>query len=165
MDPVSLTASIAGIVGFCLQAAVSLDALRSKFQTAHITITALSSQCRAIKAGLSELETLLLGNHSIRHRPDIIPTLDRTLTGCLVVLACFDETLNKLYEGEVQNGARYSLLSRWRNKTRIVWNEGEMRSYLSLLQGQQSAVAFLGSDPAHVRCPVTSLKTKLIGPK
>jgi hypothetical protein len=55
------------------------------------------------------------------------------------------------YLPQSQNGSmvittrnkRRGLFSRWKNKTRIVWNEGEMRSYLSLLHGQQSAVAFL----------------------
>jgi len=123
MDPVSITASIAGIVGVCLQVVVSLDKLRIKLRNAHVTITALSSQCCAIKVGLSEIQTLLLGNHSIGNRPDIVPTLDSTLTGCLVVLTCFDETLNKLSAAGAQTGARHNLLSRWRNKTRIAWNE------------------------------------------
>ncbi|KAK3303053.1 uncharacterized protein B0T15DRAFT_576483 [Chaetomium strumarium] len=143
MDPLSLTASIAGIASFCLQAAVSLDRLSSKFQNASVTITALASQCRAIKTGLSELQTLILQNHSIHSRPDIITTLDSTLTSCLVVLTCFDEMLNKLQAADMQAGAGRSLMSKWKAKARIVWNEDEMKSYLSLLQGQQSAVAFL----------------------
>ncbi|KAK3897213.1 hypothetical protein C8A05DRAFT_48084 [Staphylotrichum tortipilum] len=122
MDPLSVTASIAGIVGVCVQAAHSLDTLRSKFQNVHITITALSSQCRAIKTGLSQLQTLILQNHTIRDRSDVMLTLDTTLTGCLVVLSCFEDSLE-------QTGRRR--------------DADRMKDYLSLLQGQQSAIAFL----------------------
>ncbi|KAH6843163.1 hypothetical protein B0I37DRAFT_383878 [Chaetomium sp. MPI-CAGE-AT-0009] len=144
MDPLSVTASIAGIAGVCIQAGRFLDTLRSKFQNAHVTITALSSQCRAIKTGLSQLQTLILQNHMIRDRPDIALTLDTTLTGCLVVLTCFEDSLDKLCDtAALMESRRKSLARKWWSRTRIVWNEGEMKGYLSLLQGQQSAVAFL----------------------
>ncbi|KAK0726746.1 hypothetical protein B0T26DRAFT_691595 [Lasiosphaeria miniovina] len=143
MDPLSVTASIAGIAGVCIQAASLLDTLRSKIQNAHITITALSSQCRAIKTGLSQLQTLILQNHAIRDQPDVILTLDTTLTGCLVVLTCFEDLLDKLCDRAVLMGSRRSLARMWWSRTRIAWNESEMKDYLSLLQGQQSAVAFL----------------------
>ncbi|KAJ5980395.1 hypothetical protein N7481_007693 [Penicillium waksmanii] len=141
MDPLSIAASIAGIVGVCLQAAGSLDALRSKFQHAQVTITALASQCRAIKTGLSRLQMVTVQNHAIRNQDDIIHTMDTTLTGCMVVLSCFDNTLEKLCKAGT--GAKRSLITRWRNKARVVWNEDEMKGYISLLQGQQSSVAFL----------------------
>jgi hypothetical protein len=143
MDPLSVTASIAGIVGVCIQAARSLDTLRSKIQNAHVTITALSSQCRAIKTGLSQLQTLILQNHAIRDRPDVILTLDTTLTGCLVVLTCFEDSLDKLCDRAALMESRRSLARKWWSRARLAWNESEMKGYLSLLQGQQSAVAFL----------------------
>ncbi|KAK0721450.1 hypothetical protein B0T21DRAFT_373642 [Apiosordaria backusii] len=143
MDPLSVTASIAGIAGVCIQAARALDTLRTKFQNAQVTITALSSQCGAIKTGLSQLQTLVLQNHTIRDRPDVILTLDTTLTGCLVVLTCFEDSLDKLCDAAALIESRRSIMRKWWSKARIVWNEGEMKGYLSLLQGQQSAVAFL----------------------
>ncbi|KAH6623241.1 hypothetical protein F5144DRAFT_595451 [Chaetomium tenue] len=143
MDPLSVTASIAGIAGVCVQAGRFLDTLRTKFQNAHVTITALSSQCRAIKAGLSQLQTLVLQNHTIRDRPDVIVTLDTTLTGCLVVLTCFEDSLDKLCDEAALMESRRSLARKLWSRSRIVWNESEMKGYLSLLQGQQSAVAFL----------------------
>jgi hypothetical protein len=143
MDPLSVTASIAGIAGVCVQAGRFLDTLRSKFQNAHVTITALSSQCGAIKTGLSQLQTLVLQNHTIRDRPDVALTLDTTLTGCLVVLTCFEDSLDKLCDAAALMESRRSFVRNWWSRTRIVWNEGEMKGYLSLLQGQQSAVAFL----------------------
>ncbi|EAQ83445.1 hypothetical protein CHGG_09849 [Chaetomium globosum CBS 148.51] len=143
MDPLSVTASIAGIAGVCVQAGHFLDTLRTKFQNSHVTITALSSQCRAIKAGLSQLQTLVLQNHTIRDRPDVIETLDTTLIGCLVVLTCFEDSLDKLCDEAALMESRRSLARKWWSRTHIVWNEDEMKNYLSLLQGQQSAVAFL----------------------
>ncbi|KAK4179388.1 hypothetical protein QBC36DRAFT_322737 [Triangularia setosa] len=143
MDPLSVTASIAGIAGVCIQAARSLDTLRTKFQNAQVTITALSSQCAAIKTGLSQLQTLILQNHTIRDQPDVIHTLDTTLTGCLVVLTCFEDSLEKLCDAAALMESRRSLVRVWWTKARILRNEGEMKGYLSLLQGQQSAIAFL----------------------
>ncbi|KAK3326709.1 hypothetical protein B0H66DRAFT_513301 [Apodospora peruviana] len=142
MDPLSITASIAGIAGVCMQAAGSLDTLRSKFQNAHVTITALSSQCRAIRTGLSQLQVLVMQNHTIRDRADIMLTLDTTLTGCLVVLTCFEDSLDKLSDAAALM-EKPNIVRKWWTRTRIVWNETEMKEYLSLLQGQQSAVAFL----------------------
>lgn len=143
MDPLSIAASIAGIAGVCIQAARFLDTLRSQFQNAHVTITALSSQCRAIKTGLSQLQTLVLQNHTIRDLPDVVLTLDTTLTGCFVVLSCFEDSLDKLCNAAALMESHRSLARKWWSRTRIAWNEGEMKGYLSLLQGQQSAVAFL----------------------
>ncbi|CAP64600.1 uncharacterized protein PODANS_5_8750 [Podospora anserina S mat+] len=143
MDPLSITASIAGITGICLQAARALDTLHTKFQNAQVTITALSSQCAAIKTGLSQLQTLILQNHTVRGQADVVHTLDTTLTGCLVVLTCFEDSLEKLCDATALMESRRSLVRTWWTKARIVRNEGEMKGYLSLLQGQQSAIAFL----------------------
>ncbi|OQE43743.1 hypothetical protein PENCOP_c003G03800 [Penicillium coprophilum] len=144
MDPLSIAASITGIVSVCLKVAGSLDNLRSKLRRAHLTITALTSQCGAIKTGLSELQTMVPQSHIIREWPEIIATIDTTLTGCMVVLSCFENTLDKLQADDTDSGrSRISLILRWRSKTRIIWNEDEMRGYISLLQGQQSALTFL----------------------
>ncbi|RHZ52695.1 hypothetical protein CDV55_102742 [Aspergillus turcosus] len=39
---------------------------------------------------------MVLQNHTIRERPDIIAAIDTTLTGCMVVLSCFENALDKL---------------------------------------------------------------------
>jgi hypothetical protein len=141
MDPLSIASSIAGIAAASFQLAIGLDALRSKFRDANVTITSLASQCRTIKTGLEQLQGLILRNRTVRDRADIVTTLDTTLTGCVVVLSCLEGTVEKLHTAEI--GSKRSIISKWRSKTSIVWNEAEMKGYLSLLQGQQSAVSFL----------------------
>ena len=141
MDPLSIAASITGIVSACLRAATGLDAVRIKFKYAHLTITALVSQCRAINAGLSRLESLLRESRTIRDRPDLMSTFDLTLSGCHAVLFCLESTIDKLRAADVAPGR--SRIRKWRNRASIVWNEDEMKRYFVLLQGQQSAVSFL----------------------
>ena len=141
MDPISAAASIVGIASVCLQAATKLDALRSRFKHAHITIVCLSSQCRAIKAGLSQLEILVRENQPLRSRADLVATFDTTLTGCLVVLSCLEGTVGKL--GSAEGHSNRSCVRRLRNKANIAWNEDEMKGYLLHLHGQQSALSFL----------------------
>lgn len=141
MDPLSVTGSITGVVSICIQIVVYLDVLRTRFQNAHVTITALAAQCNAIKTGLSQLQMLMVQNRVIYDRPDVISTFDRTLMGCTSVLSCLENLIGILFAAET--GPRRSLIARLRNKASVVWNEVEMKGYLSLIQGQQSAISFL----------------------
>jgi hypothetical protein len=142
MDPISVASSIAGIASVCLRAATGLNALRSRFKYAHIiTIVSLSSQCQAIKAGLSQLEILVRENQTVRSRADLVATFDTTLTGCLVVLSCLESTVGKLHSAEGHSNRSWA--RKLRNKASIVWNEDEMKGYLLHLHGQQSALSFL----------------------
>lgn len=93
---------------------------------------------------MSELQTMVLQNNTIRERPDIIAAIDTTLTGCMVVLSYFENALDKLHGDDTgRSRSLGSLISRWWNKARIMWNEDEMKAYISLLQGPQSALTFL----------------------
>ena len=141
MDPLSIVSAVTGIAAVSMRTAMGLESLHGRCQNAHLTITAFSSQCTAIKTGLHQLHGLILRNKMIRERVDVVMNLDTTLTGCNVVLSCLESTVDKLCAADA--GPTPSIISRWRNKASIVWNEAEMKGYLSLLQGQQVAVGFL----------------------
>jgi len=146
MDPLTLVTSITGIAAVSLQTARRLDQLLEKFQNAGVTITALSSQCHAIRAGLGELQSLVALNNRIHGRPDVLAVFDSTLTGCMVVLSCLDSDVEKLRDAETATSSkrqqRWSIKRFWVKAT-IVWKEDQMQSYLKLLQGQQTALSFL----------------------
>lgn len=141
MDPLSVAASVAGLVSICLRAAAGLDALWTRFEHAQVTIMALTSQCRAISSGFSRLEVLLRESGTIRHRPELLLTLETTLSGSEVVLTCLQNAIDNMTESS--DGKRKTWIQKLRVKASILWNEDEMDRYSLLLQGQQSTISFL----------------------
>lgn len=62
MDPLSVTASVAGIATACLMTAKTLNNLRSKFQDAQMTIAAIRTETTVIGTTLAKIQGILLNN-------------------------------------------------------------------------------------------------------
>jgi hypothetical protein len=139
MDPLSITTGIAALRGTCLKTAISLEGLRSKYQTASLTIAALCSESTLISAALTQMQTLLLQNGRVQSRLDLLQTFDTSLTACMVIFSCLEQEIQKLSPGASPPQAKFS----WRTKVRYLWNEDTMKEYLSLIRGQQSSLSFL----------------------
>lgn len=136
MDPLSIASTVANITGVCLKTAMLLDHLRSRYQNASLTISALCSECTVITASLTEVQTYVLQNPGMHTRPELRTTFDMALTGCMVIFSCLDQEVQKISE------AGPSKLT-WRSKARFAWNEDSMKEYLSQIRGQQAALSFL----------------------
>ncbi|KAH6677614.1 hypothetical protein B0J14DRAFT_651510 [Halenospora varia] len=143
MDPLYILASITGIASVCIRTVTTLDAVRSNFSNAHITITALASQCRALTSSHSQLQKLANGNESIREQEDLTPTFTTALTACDIVFSCFKDKLNRI--NKAKGGQKQLKLRILRDKASIFWNEDEMRVYVGVgnLWGHLSVVSFL----------------------
>ncbi|KAH8897255.1 hypothetical protein GQ53DRAFT_778405 [Thozetella sp. PMI_491] len=74
----------------------------------------IETKLRNAQAVVTATHSPRLPNHS---RTDILGTFDATLTGCMVVLSCFESTVEKLNASD--SGPQKSIISRWRTRTRI----------------------------------------------
>ena len=147
MDPLSVTASVAGIAGACLATAKTLNDLRSKYQNAQMTIAAICSETVVIGTTLAKIQSILLNNpqvltNEIHGTPglEIQATFDIALTGCAVIYSCLDVEVQKL-----KFSAKGANDPGWAEKAKFVWEEDTMKELLGNLRGQQTSIALLVS--------------------
>jgi hypothetical protein len=103
MDPLSIASTVASITGVCLKTAMLLDHLRSRYQNAGLTISALCSECTMITASLTEVQTYILQNSGMNTKPELRTTFDMALTGCMVVFSCLDQEVQKISEAGLRS--------------------------------------------------------------
>ena len=137
MDPLSATASVAGIVAFCLKTAKALESLRESYKHASGTIAALCSEAAVISASLAQVQGLLLRTQC-KIRPELRDAFDIALTGCAVTFSCLDHGVQCLAQ-EADETNRFG----WKTKARYVWKEEAMRDLLLQIRGQQTAISLL----------------------
>jgi len=143
MDPLSIVASIVGIISVCLRACAGLDNLRSKFENAQATIAELTSQCLLINIVLTKLETALRQRDAIRGGAELASRFDQVLQGCHAVLTRLETKVNSIQPIDGTAGARHHRFRRWRNTVAVVWNESEMWRFSHRLQVQVSSLGSL----------------------
>lgn len=143
MDPLSATASVAGIIAFCLKTAKGLESLRESYKHASGTIAALCSEASVISASLAQVQGILLRNSQVsrdeyRIRPELQDAFDIALTGCAVTFSCLDHEVQSLVrEADEDNGFG------WKTKAKCVWKEEAMGDLLLQIRGQQTAISLL----------------------
>lgn len=151
MDPLSITASVVGLTATCFQAAKALNGLKSRFQSASLTVAAICTEAAIISASLSQIQSSMLGSpdglsEKLRARPDLEATLDSVLTGCYVVFNVLETEIQKLTESAQPNPSDLG----FRAKLRYVWSESTMQDILSQIRGLQTALVLflqlLGTD-------------------
>lgn len=145
MDPLSVTASVAGIATACLLTAKTLNNLRSKFQDAQMTIAAICAETTVIGTTLAKIQGILLNNPhvltaEIHDAPglEIQATFDIALTGCTVIYSCLDIEVQKLKQ--YANGSEQP---DWTTKAKVYWKDDTMKELLGNLRGQQGAISLL----------------------
>jgi hypothetical protein len=141
MNTLSVATAVSGLTGICLKTAVSLDALRPKFQSADVTITALCSECTVISASLTDIQMFVLQS-DFGSRSELHTTFDTVLTACMVGFACLEVRIKKL---ETTKPADHTSNSRtpWRVRAKSEWDEDAMRKYLSHLRDGKAALLIL----------------------
>ncbi|CAG8984162.1 hypothetical protein HYALB_00008164 [Hymenoscyphus albidus] len=131
MDPLSITSTVASIVGICLKTAKSLSDLRDKYKDAEMTILAIHSETSVIGATLSKIQCLLLTNPEalspkIQEDPgiEVKATFDVALTGCAMIYSCIE-----IEVGRLRSYAAESDHPSWKAKSKFLWNEDTMNLY------------------------------------
>ncbi|CAG8959751.1 hypothetical protein HYFRA_00001657 [Hymenoscyphus fraxineus] len=147
MDPLTITTTVASIVGVCLKTAKSLSDLRDKYKDAEMTILAIHSETSVIGATLSKIQYLLLNNPEaltpqVQEDPrmEVKATFDVALTGCAMIYSCIEIEVEKLrsYADESDHPG-------WTDKSKFLWNEDTMKRHLDNLRGQQITLTLLVS--------------------
>lgn len=111
MDPLSITASVAGLTAICVQSAKPLHDIKDKFQGATLIISAICTETTIISASLSRIQSSILESpdslsHKLRERPDLEATLENALTGCYLVFEVLQAEINKFTSGAAKLGVR-----------------------------------------------------------
>jgi hypothetical protein len=128
MDSLTAVASLAGVTETCLKTSMKLDRLRDGHQEANSCIEGLCFECTQICASFAEVQTAILKTQIFRERSEVRATFDTTLTGCMIVISCFEKEVNLLSAP----GAGLGL-----------WKEDTMKKYLSHIREQQMGLTIL----------------------
>jgi hypothetical protein len=147
MDPLSITASVAGIATACLATAKTLNDLRNKYLDAQMTIAAICSETAVVGATLAKIQGILLGNPQVLKAEiegipgsEIQNTFDVALTGCSVIYSCLDVEVQKL-----RKAAGGASDPGWAEKAKFLWKEDRMKELLENLRGQEISITLLVS--------------------
>lgn len=149
MTTLPVATAVSGLTKTCLQTAVSLDSLRSKFPSADATISALCSECTQISASLTDVQMFVLTN-DFDKRPELNDPFDTVLTACMVGYACLELRLKKLVSAPTANTSNSR--TPWRVKAAAGWDEEAMRKYLGNLKGGKEALLVLVQLLPWVQC-------------
>ncbi|CAI7611169.1 unnamed protein product [Penicillium pancosmium] len=145
MDPLSISASVAGLTASCLQTAKALRDLKDKFDNANLTISAICTETTLISASMSHIQSCILKDpdavsDKLQSHPSLESTLDQALTGCYVVFDILESEILRLTESEVlQNSVDLKFTA----KLRYVWSESTMKELLGQMRGLQTALGFI----------------------
>ncbi|CAI7677272.1 unnamed protein product [Penicillium pancosmium] len=145
MDPLSISASVAGLTASCLQTAKALRDLKDKFDNANLTISAICTETTLISASMSHIQSCILKDpdavsDKLQSHPSLESTLDQALTGCYVVFDVLESEISKLTESEV---LQTSVDLKFTAKLRYMWSESTMKELLGQMRGLQTALGFI----------------------
>lgn len=146
MDPLSITASVAGIAATCLRTAKTLNDLRTKYNDASLTMASICSETTIIGTTLAKIQMILLNKpyiltpelHATPGSEDleVKPTFDIALAGCGEIYSCLEIEVKKLHSDTNDPPG-------WKDKSRFLWNEDRLKQLLSHLRAHQSAITLL----------------------
>jgi hypothetical protein len=143
MDPVSLTAGVASLTFTCAKVIKCFHAIKSTYQTAPVTIIAMTAECASVSASLNQIQGLVLSNPvalSSRMSPasSLTKNFDDALTACMLTLSVIEDELEGMVEGDQGTGTLG-----FKAKAKFLWNEAVMAALLQQLRGQQTAIGLL----------------------
>lgn len=145
MDPLSISASVAGLTASCLQTAKALRDLKDKFDNANLTISAICTETTLISASMSQIQSCILKDpdavsDKLQSHSSLESTLDQALTGCYVVFDVLESEIVRLTESEV---LQTSVDLKFTAKLRYMWSESTMKELLGQMRGLQTALSFI----------------------
>ncbi|KAL2063171.1 hypothetical protein VTL71DRAFT_6243 [Oculimacula yallundae] len=141
MDHIALATTISSLTGVSLKAAASLDALKLKFTNQARAIEPMYSECSAISASLTQVQSSILQGANQSRVIQVQETFDTIITGCRVLFACLEHDLDSLST----SAAPVKFWKSWgpAKKVAVEWDEMKMQSYLADLKMQQGALVLL----------------------
>lgn len=140
MDPLSICASITGLMKTCGTAVTTCSRLLGKYKNAPESLASIRTECTTIKTTLSYVDYLVkrdteLFSSQLKAYSPLAETFDVALTGCAFTFLLLDIELQKLYDrGKDHDGYK------WKDKMRYVWDEDRAKNILDHMRGLQSAV-------------------------
>ncbi|KAH0534119.1 hypothetical protein FGG08_007277 [Glutinoglossum americanum] len=139
MDPVSMIASITSLVVGCAKIVQIAQGAYGIHKAASLTISSISTECVAVSASLSYLQSLVVGNSGSLD-PHIANAFETVIVGCTLTLSVLNEYIMELAANkEVLDMAPASRMA----KAKLMWNESEMKELLQQLRGHQSSITLL----------------------
>jgi hypothetical protein len=112
----------------CIGAAKKLYDLRLHYKDASVIISAVYSESMVIAASLSQVQNLL-HHDALLHKPELLDTFDRSMTGCRVVYGCLEEEVESLVSNSECDAFKIK--------------EETFKELLTQIRGQQSALSLL----------------------
>ena len=141
MDPIALATTISALTGVCLKTIGSLNALQANFTNQERTIKSLCSECTAISASLTKIQSCVLQDITPLEHYQLKRIFDTIITGCRVLFACLEQDLEKL-------SAEAPTTRSWKPwssipKSEGQWDQKKMNKYLADTRMQQGALILL----------------------
>ncbi|KAH9211748.1 hypothetical protein DL95DRAFT_525540 [Leptodontidium sp. 2 PMI_412] len=141
MDTIALATAISTLTGVCLKAAGSFNALQPKFTNQERTIKSLYSECTAISASLTQVQSCVLRDCSPLGQVQLHEIFDVIITGCRVLFACLEQDL----EGMSTEAPANKSWKPWSSNKRVEaeWDQKKWQGYLADVRMQQGALMLL----------------------
>ena len=141
MDPIALATTISALTGVCLKTVGSLNALQTNFTNHEQTIKSMCSECTAISASLTKIQSCVLQDITPLDHFQLKGIFDTIITGCRVLFACLEQDLEKL-------SAEAPAIRSWKpwssvSKSNGDWDRKRMSRYLADARMQQGALILL----------------------
>lgn len=144
-DPLSVSASVVGLVANFTQAAIGCNNLIKSYKGAPIAITSIHTECTVLRIALNQVYAVMtkdLGATSDRMTSDsrLAEDFEIALDGCQLTFQCLDEELRRILKASDQEEHQQV---KWKDRFNYVWNEESMKSILEQMRGLSGAVNLL----------------------
>lgn len=142
MDPLSITATVAGLIGTCAQVAKRINYLVGGYNDAPLLVSSIASETAILSAVLCQIEQVAVhtpGSLSSRLDGELAfrTAFDTGLSSCSLVLSVLRKYLSamtgKKQTGELGKSGRVT----------VVWNQDRLQDLLKQIRGQQYGLNLL----------------------
>lgn len=148
MDPFTISAAVAPLVVSSVKLAMVVNAIKTSYQNAPITLISASTESNLMHACLCKIQGLVYRNEGhlsaqLRSQKHLTEAFDQSLSGCRMTLDALNCEVIKLVEPN-QNGDKVGRFEMgFRAKARLVWNEDVMKRLLDHTRGQINSLECL----------------------
>ena len=140
MDPLTICATVTGLVRTCGTAATMCSGLITKYKIAPMILASIRTECTTVKTALSYVDCLIkqdadqFSSRVKAHSP-LSEIFDVPLTGCVLTFSLLDVQLQKLYDRSKDHDSY-----KWKDKMKYVWDEDQAKAILDHMRGLQGAL-------------------------
>jgi hypothetical protein len=143
MDPLSVIASVASLVGVCAQLVSKCRGIAESYSDAPQILSSLALECATIRDSLSLVHVYMhkddaIASPLLSSNDDLAEKFKTALTGCTVTLSVLESELQKIVKDN-EPGSEMKAS----NKVHFVWNQDGLNTRILELRGQRDAFSFL----------------------